>query len=140
MDALSRVLVALAVTTVGMGLVVWLFPRSLLPKWLVLGAKIDDSAPGTVSSDEAHTRPHGARVELVGQTGVAATDLRPSGKARIDGVIVDVVSLHAYIRAGTPVEVTEVEGVRVVVIELESPALQSPSDAPPAPSTDAPDS
>jgi membrane-bound serine protease (ClpP class) len=140
MDALSRVIVALAVTAVGMGVVVWLFPRSLLPRWLVLGASIDDNAPGTVASEDAHTRPHGARVELVGKQGVAATDLRPSGKARIDGLIVDVVSLHAYIRAGTQVEVTEVEGVRVVVVELESSATTSPPEEAAGPSTDTTDS
>jgi len=128
-DALSRVIVALATTMVGMGVIVWLFPRNLLPKWLVLGASIGDNAPGTVASDEAQTRPHGARVELVGCVGVAATDLRPAGKVRIDGVIVDVVSLHEYIRAGTTVEVTEVEGMRVVVIAVQAPDQTAPSGA-----------
>jgi len=137
MDALSRVIIALAATMVGMGLIVWLFPRNMLPKWLVLGASIGDNAPGTVASDEAHTRSHGARTELVGCTGSAVTDLRPSGKARIDGVIVDVVSLHAYIRAGTTIEVTEVEGMRVVVIEAQ-PADHSPTDAPTSESVESP--
>lgn len=120
-DALGRVIIALAATIVGMGLVVWLFPRKALPGWLVLDSSIGDHAPGTVSSDQAQTESHGASVELVGQSGTAVTDLRPSGKARIDGRIIDVVSLHEYIRAGASVQVTEVEGMRVVVNRVPEP-------------------
>lgn len=114
-DALSRVVVALALTILGLGVAIWLFPKNALPKWLVLDSRIGENAPGTVASSEARTESHGASVELVGQKGSAVTDLRPSGKARIDGRIIDVVSLHEYIRAGAEVEVTEVEGMRVVV-------------------------
>ena len=113
--ALYRVVVALAGTLLAMAGVVAFVPQRALPRWLVLQAKIGDHAPGTVASEEARTRPHGARAELVGQVGEAATDLRPSGKASIGGEIVDVVSLHEYIRAGATIVVVEVEGMRVVV-------------------------
>ena len=56
-----------------------------------------------------------ARAALVGRAGVAITDLRPAGKARIDGRLEDVVSVTDYVEAGEPVVVVEVEGVRVVV-------------------------
>ncbi len=56
-----------------------------------------------------------ARAALVGRAGVAITDLRPAGKARIDGRLEDVVSVTDYVEAGEAVVVVEVEGVRVVV-------------------------
>ncbi|MBO87488.1 MAG: peptidase [Deltaproteobacteria bacterium] len=123
MDAFSRVLVALATTVVVMGLVIWKYPRSALPKWLVLDARIEGNAPGTIPAADSSTQSHGPSTDLVGLPGTAVTDLRPSGKARIDGRIIDVVSMHEYIRAGTAITVAEVEGMRVVV-------LQAPDDSP----------
>ena len=52
---------------------------------------------------------------LGGATGVALSDLRPSGIARIDGERVDVVSDGEYIAAGQPIEVVRDEGYRRVV-------------------------
>ena len=120
MDAFSRVIMALAGTIVGMGVVVWLFPRSALPKWLVLETQIEGNAPGTIPTTDSSTQSHGPSADLIGRPGTAVTDLRPSGKARIDDRIIDVVSMHAYIRAGSDVEVAEVEGMRVVVVEASS--------------------
>lgn len=53
--------------------------------------------------------------ELCGRHGVAATMLRPSGKATIDGKRVDVVTRGELLEADTPVLVIEVVGNRVVV-------------------------
>lgn len=55
------------------------------------------------------------RSGLLGQRGTVATDLRPAGSAVVNGVKVDVVSSGEFIPNGTPVEVTCVEGNRVVV-------------------------
>ncbi len=55
--------------------------------------------------------------ELHGQTGTAQSVLRPAGKARFGDRMVDVVSNGPYIQAGTPIEVIEVAGNRVVVRE-----------------------
>jgi membrane-bound serine protease (ClpP class) len=56
------------------------------------------------------------------QSGVKAGDrgqslslLRPAGKARIDGKLVDVVTRGEYIQSKTPIEVIEVAGSQVVV-------------------------
>lgn len=49
------------------------------------------------------------------QTGVAHTNLRPSGTAIINGKRVDVVAEGAFIENGTPVKVVATEGLRVVV-------------------------
>ncbi len=52
---------------------------------------------------------------LVGQTGIAMTLLRPSGKAEINGHLVDVMSEGSFIPEGSLVEVVQCSGNRVVV-------------------------
>jgi membrane-bound serine protease (ClpP class) len=59
-----------------------------------------------------------AKPELLNATGVALTQLRPSGTANINGQRIDVVTEGGLIERGTPVKVVEVEGARVVVREI----------------------
>ena len=54
---------------------------------------------------------------LLGKPGTALSDLRPAGKADIDGHRLDVVTEGSYIGNGQPVEVIEVRGSRIVVTE-----------------------
>ena len=56
--------------------------------------------------------------ELLNQTGVALTPLRPSGTALINGRRVDVVTEGAMVDRQTPVKVVAIEGMRVVVRAL----------------------
>jgi len=79
----------------------WLFPRTKLGR-----AFISDGQVGEIRAE---------RPELVGQSGVAFTQLRPSGTALIQGRRVDVVTEGALIEKGTAVRVVAVEGMRVVV-------------------------
>lgn len=60
--------------------------------------------------------------ELLGKTGEALTDLRPSGAARIEGRKMDVVAEGAFIEAHRPVQVVRVEKNYLVV----RPVLISP--------------
>jgi membrane-bound serine protease (ClpP class) len=53
--------------------------------------------------------------QLRGQTGTAASFLRPAGIAAIDGRRVDVLTEGEFIAQGTPVRVVRVEGARVFV-------------------------
>jgi membrane-bound serine protease (ClpP class) len=53
--------------------------------------------------------------ELLHQTGLALTVLRPSGAALINGRRVDVVTEGALIERGAPIKVVAIEGLRVVV-------------------------
>ncbi|HSL72059.1 MAG TPA: NfeD family protein [Longimicrobiales bacterium] len=55
------------------------------------------------------------RPELVGTTGVALTDLRPSGTARFGEERLDVVAESEFISAGTAIKVVRSEGYRHVV-------------------------
>jgi membrane protein implicated in regulation of membrane protease activity len=58
------------------------------------------------------------RPELLEQTGVAHTTLRPSGTAIINGERVDVVTEGSLIERGTPIKVVATEGMRVIVRTL----------------------
>ena len=55
------------------------------------------------------------RADLVGQDGVAVTDLRPAGTAAFAGERVDVVTEGEYVSEGSPVRVLRSEGYRHVV-------------------------
>lgn len=55
------------------------------------------------------------RADLVGRTGKAITDLRPSGTALFGDERIDVVSESEWITEGTPVRVIRAEGYRHVV-------------------------
>lgn len=84
------------------------------------------AAPGTVedggpllnpdiTGDPSQTLQISENTSLLNQSGTAFSTLRPSGKAHINGTLVDVVSVGDFIEPGTPIEVVEVAGNRVVV-------------------------
>ncbi|MCA9128277.1 MAG: hypothetical protein KDB22_14395 [Planctomycetales bacterium] len=56
----------------------------------------------------------------IGDQGVADSDLRPSGKIRVEGNAIDVISDGDYIEKGTAVEIISVYGNRIVVRKSES--------------------
>jgi len=55
------------------------------------------------------------KCELLHKTGTAYTNLRPSGTALIEGERVDVVTEGSMISKGTPIQVVQIEGMRIVV-------------------------
>ena len=59
------------------------------------------------------------RGDLVGQDGIAVTDLRPAGTAQIGHERVDVVTEGEYVAQGRPVRVVRSEGYRHVVRGLQ---------------------
>ena len=56
---------------------------------------------------------------LIGKEGVVTTTLRPVGMAEIEGVRLNVVSDAEFVPKGTPVRVTRVDGLRVIVRQIE---------------------
>ncbi len=56
--------------------------------------------------------------DLVGQEGIAQSDLRPSGKIKINGQLLDAVSEGGFIAAATPVKVIRFEMGQLYVTEL----------------------
>jgi len=79
------------------------------------GLMLEESASRETGYLSAAVRP-----ELLGQTGVAITDLRPAGVARFGEEKVDVVAESEYIKAGTAVKVISEEGYRHVVRPIET--------------------
>jgi membrane-bound serine protease (ClpP class) len=105
--AASRVVFSLLVA-IGMALVVLRFlPHLPITRRLVLETGLDaDSGYGSAPESD---------MRWLGKRGVAQSQLRPAGIARIEGERVDVVSDGELIEAGEPVEVMRVDGNRIVV-------------------------
>ena len=84
--------------------VLWMrfFPKTPLGKKYILD-------PSTAS--HAPTQPE----KWMGSKGVALTDLRPAGSARLDGEKVDVITTGEHLEAGTRVRVVRVDGPSVFV-------------------------
>ncbi|MFZ2956180.1 MAG: NfeD family protein [Candidatus Ozemobacteraceae bacterium] len=95
------------------GLVLWslyVFPHTALGKKFVLNTKISVEDGYTATQDFSH---------LVGQEGVAASDLRPSGVASIAGQRLDVVSEGDFIPRGTKIRAVRQKNTNLVVIAIE---------------------
>jgi membrane-bound serine protease (ClpP class) len=80
------------------------FPGTWLGKKLLLSRNLNQPESGETKTES-----------LLGKKGVALTDLRPSGMARIGADKVDVVTQGDYISKGKEVEVIGQEGNRIVV-------------------------
>ncbi len=55
-----------------------------------------------------------------GQTGTAVTLLRPSGKAKIDGEVYDVVTQGDFIPQGSRIRVLKIAGTRIIVDRIDN--------------------
>lgn len=65
------------------------------------------------------------RRSLIGAAGFATSYLRPAGYAAINGQKVDVLTEGEFVAAGTPIEVTRVEGARIFVRPRSEPMPKS---------------
>ncbi|MCR5823564.1 MAG: hypothetical protein K6G60_03940 [Lachnospiraceae bacterium] len=54
---------------------------------------------------------------LVGQKGIALTDLRPSGKGEFNGIKLDILSPGEFIKKGSALEISEIKNNSIVVRE-----------------------
>ena len=88
-----------------------LFPKTRMGKRLTLSNS--QTQEEGFSSQDVHER------DTLGKTGIALTNLRPAGSARIDGAKCDVMTEGEMIAKGAAVEVRRVEGNRIVVKELK---------------------
>ena len=105
--ALGRVALALLIAIAAAFAVLHFLPRLPFGRRLVL----ETGMPAT----DGYVSPPQRDAHALGRFGRALSPLRPAGIAEIDGDRVDVVSDGAFIEAGTPIEVTRVEGNRIVV-------------------------
>ena len=96
-----------------LGVLLWMLPNSQIAAALRLSDRLSSGG------GSAGHIPQVDRIELLGSTGTALTDLRPAGVARFGQDRVDVVSEGDYIPVGTKLIVLRVEGSRVTVRKVE---------------------
>ncbi|MGB5813403.1 MAG: NfeD family protein [Polyangiales bacterium] len=102
-EAMTRVMLSMLGTfLLGIGFI-RLLPRTSIGKTLVL----QEAETGFLSAPTAH--------DLVGQSGEALTDLRPSGKVTIDGHRHEATSEREFLPRGTRVRVIGKDGPVLVV-------------------------
>jgi membrane-bound serine protease (ClpP class) len=102
-DAMTRVLLSLLGAFVLALVFMRLLSRTAMGRALVL----EDAETGFLSAPSAS--------DLVGQTGEALTDLRPSGKVVVDGERHEATSERAFIARGSRVRVIGKDGPALVV-------------------------
>jgi membrane-bound serine protease (ClpP class) len=105
--ALGQVAISILLAMAGAFAFVRALPRLPLGSRLVLAADMTADR-GYVSSPESDRG-------WLGKTGTAISPLRPAGIAEFDAARVDVVSDGDFIDAGRTIEVTRVDGNRIVV-------------------------
>lgn len=91
---------------------VYVFPYTSLGKRFRLETKISVEDGYTAIRDLS---------PYVGKEGVATSDLRPSGIARIGDERLDVISDGEFIPRGTPIKVIKVKSGSLIVVSLDSP-------------------
>lgn len=87
--------------------------------WLMFVPKTRLGRSMTLSSDGTTFKSSATNSELLGKKGTANTDLRPAGIAFIEEERFDVVADSSWIEKGTPIEVIEVHGNRIIVAEIQ---------------------
>jgi len=116
----AHLLLVGVVLGVGLGMVWWAqyLPRSFIGRRLTLTRSQADSS--TVDSKMS---------SLLGEHGVAHTDLRPVGIALFRGQRYDVISDGGVIARGTAIRVVGVEGNQVLVRPLPGAAARGAPDS-----------
>lgn len=107
MQTVGRVVLALLVAVIASLILLRFLPRLPFGRRLVLETELP-AAQGYASAPDSDRR-------WLGKRGVAHSMLRPAGIADFEGDRVDVVSDGELIDAGEPIEVTRVDGNRIVV-------------------------
>lgn len=105
--AVARVAVSLLVALIASVLLLRFVPRLPFGRQLILHTGLAADT-GYASAPERDR-------QWLGKRGTALSPLRPAGIATIDGERVDVVSQGEWIDAGTPIDVVNVDGNRIVV-------------------------
>lgn len=106
------------------GVIIWFISRQLhsfpVLNQIILTTELKDSSDAERSSSGLLQAMGTVQPALeAGMTGIAETDLRPSGRANINGRMVDVSSVGPYIARGTPIRVVSV-GRFVIEVEEAS--------------------
>lgn len=111
-EAIGRLAMSIVFAAAMGAIAVRFLPRTRAGRRFVLEA--------ATRSEEGYTSHRTPAPSLVGALGEAVTDLRPTGKVRIDGSIHDGRSERTFIAPGAKVRVIRVEGFELVVREEDS--------------------
>lgn len=109
-NALGRVALSLLLAMAGTFVLLRFLPRLPFGRRLILASGMQ-AALGFVSGPESDLR-------WLGRSGTALSPLRPAGIAEIGGTRIDVVSDGGFIERGAAIEVTRVDGNRIVVRQV----------------------
>ena len=110
MLAAGRIVVSLLVAVLASFLMLRFMPRTPFGRRLILDTELG-------GGQEYGSAPE-SNVNWLGKRGRTTSPLRPAGIADIEGTRLDVVSEGELIEPGTPVEVTRVDGNRIVVRQI----------------------
>lgn len=108
LQAFIYIVLAFIVTIVTVIFALRKLPRRKISKTLFLNTELNKQE-GFISSKEND--------EYINKEGISASDLRPSGKIEIDGVILDAISQNTFIEKGKLIKVIKVEGSKIIVKE-----------------------
>ena len=108
--ALTQLAVSLLASLLIMYLLAKYLPKTVVWNRLILQSNIDSKSGYSAKKDIR---------KLVGKTGEALTDLRPSGIATIEGKRIDVITEGEYIDKGARIKIISAEGAKVIVKQID---------------------
>ena len=113
-DTFIGLLLAILVSFTIIGIIIYILikiiPKERMRNTLILSSSLNKDE-GYISSKDLQS--------YTGKVGIAESTLRPTGKAKIEGRILDVVSEDKLIEKGKMLKVTYVDGTKVLVREME---------------------
>lgn len=112
MWGLSSILFLLVMTPLMISFALKIWPNTPIGRRLILGSPTPDD-----ELDEPE--PSDPLLELIGATGVVATDLHPVGLVLIEGERIEAIAQTGVIRAGQQVRITEIVDGRIKVRLVE---------------------
>ena len=108
-EDIAQALIMVAMLVVIIGILFLIFVRSFFKGRL---------AKSTLMLNEQGETPHERYAGYVGKQGVALTMLRPVGTGKFDDEMLEVTSGTQYIDKGAAIEITETDGIRILVREI----------------------
>jgi membrane-bound serine protease (ClpP class) len=110
--ALGRVAISILLALAGWLALLRVLPRLPFGRRLVLDADLRNEQGYASAPDSDRS--------WLGRTGTTLSPLRPAGIAEIEGTRIDVVSDGSFVEANAVIEVTRVDGNRIVVRQLHA--------------------
>ena len=104
------ILVSFVIIAILFYIMIKLIPNDKMKKTLILSSSLKKEE-GYISSQDLKA--------YIGKVGVTESTLRPTGKVKIEGKVLDVVSEDKLIEKGKFVKVTYVDGTKILVREME---------------------